>query len=349
MKHSILALASLLVLFGCQKEDLIPVSSIELSKYVIEIYAESNFQLYFSVNPSEATDKSVEWTSNDSSVATVDNGNVIGVAPGKAIITVKSISTNISAQCEVTVLEKIKPSLNGLENYKLIWNDEFDYSGAPDANIWERQIYRKGAVNNEEQAYVNSAKSATVSNGVLGITAYLEQGQVKSARFHSRQLFQHAYYEAMIKIPKGKGVWPAFWLMGIDAKYGQWPLCGEVDILEAVGHMPEMVHSNVWSQKYSNNEYMVDYFLPTSRDEFHIYAAEVTSEYVRIYVDNRLVNELTNNHKGVEYYPYNSYKYTVVLNFAFGGDFGGAEGVDYNCLPATFEVDYVRVFSKDSN
>ena len=273
IKRLLLILASALLVLGCQKE----------------VY----HNITISVNPAEGgsvfppsgpvlddTSVSFNATPKKGYVFTGWSGSITGTENPKTVTVTQDM--NVTAN-----FEKVNPSLEGLDNYCLVWNDEFDYSGKPNTNLWERQIYPRGAVNNEEQAYVNSAESATVSDGILKIKVYMEDGQIKSARFHSRQLFQHAYYEARIRIPKGKGVWPAFWLMGIDAISGKWPLCGEVDILEAVGHMPEMVHSVVWSKNYSNNEYMVDYFLPTSRDEFHIYAAEITSEYVKIYVDNQ--------------------------------------------------------------
>lgn len=342
MKKYLLLFLGTILLLGCNLD--IPVSDITIMPEALTIYEEKSQSLSVIISPPDATNKSILWSTSNPSVAVIDElGTLRARSAGTATITARASGSDVKGSCDVTVLEKIRPSLKGLEGYKLKWSDEFDYIGVPDSR-WDRVYFPAGAVNHEMQTYVDNDKVSIVSDGTLKITAYQFGNQILSARLHSIQLFQHGYFEARVKIPKGKGVWPAFWLMVNDA---EWPLGGEVDILEAVGHMPTMVHSVVWAYKYRNNEYAVDYYLPTSRDEFHIYAAEITSEYVKIFVDNKLVNVLYNQHRGLEYYPYNDNMYMVVLNLAFGGDYGGAEGVDLNSLPATFEVDYVRVFTKE--
>ena len=331
----------LLFFISSCSEDTIPVSRILLSEENIYIGVGNQLQLRATIVPWNASNKSLTWYSENDGIATVDNnGTVTAISSGITRINIMSYDKNAISSCLVTV---VKPSLSSARDYQLVFCDEFDYDGMPNQTIWEAQVWRKGVVNNELQEYINDPIIANCSDGILSINALCQGNNIISGRFHSIPLFQYGYFEARIKIPKGKGVWPAFWLMGIPT---DWPLCGEVDILEAVGHMPTMVHSVIWSQEYSHNEVMVDYYLPTSRDEFHIYAAEIDKESVKIYVDNILVNELRDEKKGINYFPYNDqYQYTIVLNLAFGGDFGGAEGVDYSSLPASFEIDYVRVFS----
>ena len=335
---------ALLILFGCDR--VIPVMDITVVPNELTLIEGKGSHLEIRISPSNATDVKLLWSSSAPEIAQInENGWVSALSLGTATISVTVPGTGVHGTCQVTVSERIYPSLKGLDGYELAWNDEFDYFGGP-CDKWKRVVWKIGTVNRELQKYVDSEDVLTVSNGTLKITAYINGDAVLSGRLHSKQLFQHGYFEARVKIPEGKGVWPAFWLMSKAAENNEWPLCGEVDILEAVGHMPETVHSVVWAGKYCNNEFMVDYYLPDSRADFHIYAAEITSEYVKIFVDSVLVNEMPNEHRGKEYYPYNDYLYMVVLNLAFGGTYGGAEGVDVNCLPAVFEVDYVRVFTK---
>ena len=173
IKRLLLILASALLVLGCQKE----------------VY----HNITISVNPAESgdvspssssvldgTDVSFKATPKKGYVFTGWSGSITGTENPKTVTVTQDM--NVTAN-----FEKVNPSLEGLENYCLVWNDEFDYSGKPNTNLWERQIYPRGAVNNEEQAYVNSAESATVSDGILKIKAYMEDGQIKSARFHSRQ------------------------------------------------------------------------------------------------------------------------------------------------------------------
>lgn len=341
MHRAKLLILTLFLINGCTPDN-IPVNQIVLSEELIYMGVGDQIKLKATVVPWNASDKTLVWSSGNVDIAQVDNNGIVrALKTGKTEIYVYSTDGKVINSCAVTVVE---PSLTTVKNYTLAWGDEFDDIGRPDPERWNHEKWPAGVVNHELQSYVDDSTTSFVSDGKLRIKAFTEGNSIISARLYSRALFRYGYFEAKLKIPKGKGTWPAFWLMGIPC---DWPLCGEVDIMEAVGHMPTMVHSNIWSQAYSHNEVMTDYYLPTSRDEFHIYAAELSKDAVRIYVDNILVNELTNDNKGVEYYPYNDkYQYTIVLNLAFGGDFGGAEGVDYTSLPAIFEIDYVRVFEK---
>ena len=337
-----------IVVWGCsdsQSEERILVTGVYLSEKAKVIKVGEQFKLWASVLPENATDKTLVWKVEDSGIANVsEDGTVTTLKCGCTSIAVTSGEGEHSERCIVTVVE---PSLPSAKDYSLAWYDEFDYEGKPDPTRWKTRVWNSGTVNHELQSYSDDNNVLQVSDGILKITAMMKNNAVVSGRIETVEPFKEGYYEAKIRIPKGKGVWPAFWLIGAPEYVAEWPLCGEVDILEAVGHMPTEIYSNIWSQEYSHNETMVEYYLPTSRDEFHIYAAEISDDAVSIYVDNILVNELKNEHKGVACYPYNDkYSFNIVLNLAFGGEFGGQQGVDYNCLPATLEVDYVRVFKK---
>ena len=120
---------------------------------------------------------------------------------------------------------------------KLVWSDEFDYSGVPDTSKWKYQTGRgdNGWGNSELQYYISNeseAKTAVVENGMLKIKAYNEDGVWKSARMNSKQSWKYGFIEARMKITDKKGAWPAFWMMPQESVYGPWPKSGEIDIME---------------------------------------------------------------------------------------------------------------------
>ena len=140
------------------------------------------------------------------------------------------------------------------DEYKLVWADEFDVDGAPNPKNWSYELMRKGQVNNEEQEYVNSLDNAWVKDGVMHIKAIKDGDRITSARMITRgkQEWLYGKVEASIKLPKGKGVWPAFWMMPAESTYGGWPKSGEIDILEFVGYMPGVVHGTVHTGEYNH-------------------------------------------------------------------------------------------------
>lgn len=244
----------------------------------------------------------------------------------------------------VANFEKIlKPNLSGLDDYELVWHDEFD-EDTIDEQIWSL-ILAQGQPNDDVK-YSSSSKHLFESDGSLHITAAIEEGDQipTSSIIISKKAWTKGYFEGRVRIPSGKGTWPAFWLAPFAA---DWPLSGEIDILEAVGFSPDYTHHNIWCSKYRNNEYMVDYYLPDAQDRYHIYAAEVTDEYVKIYVDNTNVLTYSNDGEGnIETWPYSKYAQKVIINLCWGGEWAGCEGLDFSCLPATMDVDYVRVFQR---
>ena len=179
------------------------------------------------------------------------------------------------------------------DGYKLVWADEFDVDGAPDPKNWTYELMRKGQVNNEEQEYINSLDNAWVEDGVLHIKAIKEGERITSARMITRgkQSWLYGKVEASIKLPKGKGVWPAFWMMPEKSTYGGWPNSGEIDILEFVGYMPGVVHGTVHTGKYNHmigTQKGTKTYLASCSDEFHTYSLEWTPERIDIAVDGNI-------------------------------------------------------------
>lgn len=228
---------------------------------------------------------------------------------------------------------------------KLIWSDEFNVDGAPDSSKWGYNTGTgDGWGNNELQYYTTRTENVRIDNGTLKITAIREDymgSKYTSTRMLTKGKFAFKYGRAEVraKLPVGGGTWPAFWLLGDNIDTVPWPACGEIDILESVGNNPDVIHSSLHSPGRSGNTPDTKTVkIPNTATEFHIYAAEWSAESIKFFVDDNLFYTFKNS----AITPFNE-KFFVILNFAMGGNFGGA--VDPNFKSATYEVDYVRVYN----
>jgi beta-glucanase (GH16 family) len=157
----------------------------------------------------------------------------------------------------------------------------------------------------------------------------------------------YGYFEARLKLPVGKGTWPAFWMM--PKNFTAWPDDGEIDIMEEVGYRPNYVSSSIHCKAYNHSigtQKTAEKYIATAQAEFHVYAVEWTQDYIFGYIDGVRYFTFTNDKKDI-YDSWPFYKpFYLKLNLAWGGNWGGAQGVDPTFLPATYEIDYVRVFQK---
>ncbi len=235
------------------------------------------------------------------------------------------------------------------DGYKLVWQDEFAASSDALNDKWRFEDWAPGYVNHELQRYVpNDRRTSYVENGALHIVARKDAGQVISARMNSRGSWLYGYVEAAIRLPKGKGTWPAFWMMPDDFSKG-WPACGEIDIMEEVGVNPDHTSSSIHCESYNHvkgTQKTAERLTPGAESEYHIYALEWTADAIRTYVDGTKLLEFRNDGAGNDStWPFNK-KFYIILNLAWGGDWGGWNGVDESALPCTMQVDYVRVYQK---
>lgn len=240
-----------------------------------------------------------------------------------------------------------------LPNYRLVWNDEFSSRTISSAR-WTYQEAAAGWVNHELQTYVKGhsprgTKVAESSNGTLKIYTFKENNKIYSARLYGNRLtgFKYGYIEARIKLPKGKGSWPAWWMFPVDGS--NWPACGEIDIMEEVGVDPNLVSSSFHCIAYNHTDHTQkthEMYCVGAEDGFHIYAIEWTEDYMRTYVDGKEQLYFENDHQNNnDTWPFDK-PFFLILNVAWGGDWGGYAGVDESALPLTMEVDYVRVWQK---
>ena len=235
------------------------------------------------------------------------------------------------------------------KNRTLIWSDEFNGNELDDDN-WSYNIGDGGWGNNEYQYYTNSIDNVRVTNGSLRIVARKEQ--YKNALYTSGRIdtkgkrsFKYGYFEARIALPSAMGIWPAFWMLGVNIDDINWPKCGEIDIMEAINDESKVYSTLHWnsngvsgdtSHNYQGNEgYNI-----SDREEYHLYAVEWKETVIKTYVDN------------VEVFSYSFYNSNVketfqkefyfLLNVAVGGDWPGFEIADN--FPHAMSVDYLRVY-----
>lgn len=240
--------------------------------------------------------------------------------------------------------------------YKLVWADEFEKAGLPDTTKWtydtEGNAWSWG--NNEAQYYTKAdIRNAVVSDGTLKIIALKDSMEGKaytSARLVSSKKGDWLYgkFEMRAKLPVGRGLWPAFWMLSTDWEYGGWPDSGEIDIMEQVGYDPDTIVGSAHTKKYNHvigTQKNNNIFCGTCDSEFHTYGLEWEPEEYRIYLDGKPYFTFRNEHTGPETWPFDK-RFHLILNLAVGGNWGGKMGIEDNIFPAVYEIDYVRVWQK---
>jgi beta-glucanase (GH16 family) len=237
--------------------------------------------------------------------------------------------------------------------YRLVWADEFDAEGLPDPAKWtfDTERNREGWYNEELQYYSQPGlDNAQVKDGRLVITARKESRRTApdyggqrytSARLHTRGKGEwiYGFFEVRAKLPCGKGLWPAIWMLG---RGGRWPDDGELDIMEHVGRDPEHVLATVHTKAgHGSHAVGASAFLPDACSAFHRYQLHWTPDDVVFGVDGRAFLRYPRLDAGARVWPFDKPQY-LLLNLAVGGHLGGP--VDDTVFPASMEIDYVRVY-----
>ncbi|MDA8736023.1 glycoside hydrolase family 16 protein [Opitutales bacterium] len=261
------------------------------------------------------------------------------------------------------------------ERWEFSWSDEFDYTGKPNSEIWDYDYGYLG-FNEELQNYTDQPENVRVENGCLVIAACLDEvsgarskevitelkgsnadvsilgnREFTSARLVTRgkKEFSHARVEARARFTKGRGSWPAIWLLGDQTK-NLWPICGEIDIMEHVGYDPNHVHSAVHTKdsNFMNHINVKDsVILPDVWAEFHTYAVEWSASEIRFFIDDICYHVVPKGKRTDDDWPFTEDDlYYLILNIAVGGSWGGIEGIDMTSYPQQMIVDYVRVFER---
>jgi beta-glucanase (GH16 family) len=231
----------------------------------------------------------------------------------------------------------------------LLWSDEFDgpRGTAVDARYWTHELGGGGWGNRELQRYTDRPENAALDgNGNLAIVARREAGEHTSARLitHGKLELTYGRVEARMRLPRGRGIWPAFWMLGANLPATPWPGCGEIDIVENLGHEPRIIHGTVHGPGYSGRHGIArSYEHPVDlADDFHVYGVDWQRDRVSWLLDGRVYGVLTvadlGGHAWVHDHPF-----FILLNLAIGGDWPG-DPDESTPFPATLLVDYVRVY-----
>lgn len=341
----------------------IPVSSITASISPSSIKTGETAQVSVSVKPANATNKTLTYSSSSTAVASVDNtGKVVGVGAGKADITVKSANGK-TASVSITVVKAPAAESTNLsyEGYTLKWQDDFN-GDTLNREDWNVETHEPGWVNNELQAYVDSTENIYLENGSLvlkpvekkdGDSISYTSGRINTQNKHN---FKYGLFEAKVKVPKGQGFLPAFWMMPANENlYGQWPRCGEIDIMEVLGHETNKSYGTI---HYGNphSESQGNYTLPSGdfSEEYHIFNVEWLPGKINWYVDGQLIHTENDWYSATEGQGELTYPapfdqpFYIILNLAVGGSWPGNPDETTDIANSAFYVDYVKAYQKDS-
>jgi beta-glucanase (GH16 family) len=248
------------------------------------------------------------------------------------------------------------PAVVPPDGWRLVWNDEFDLTNGsrPDLTKWNYDSGSLGWGNNELEYYTSRTNNAWIENGQLVIQAQVEKfegNKFTSARLSTRgkEAWTYGRFEARIKLPRGQGVWPTFWMLGTNIDSVHWPACGEIDIMENVGKEPDVVHGTVHGPGYSaGNGIGAPVKLPDGAavsDAFHIFAVECEPDHITWFLDSRPYFTVTPaNLPENTRWVFNEPKF-ILLNVAIGGFLPGNPDSTTK-FPQRMLVDYVRVYEK---
>ena len=244
--------------------------------------------------------------------------------------------------------------------WALAWSDEFNQpdGSSPDPAKWTLEAGGGGWGNHELEYYTDRPENARIEHGHLVITALRQNftgadgvtRSYTSARLKNLGKFSVTYgrVEARVKIPRGQGVWPAFWMLGSNIDQVEWPKCGEIDIMENIGREPAVVHGTIHGPGYSGDKGIgAPFSLRHGRfaDHYHVFAVDWDPNRIRFYVDRKLYAtrtpaDLPKGAKWVFDQPF-----FLLLNFAVGGDWPGSPD-NSTQFPQQMLVDYVRVYRR---
>ncbi|OPH56935.1 hypothetical protein BC351_26335 [Paenibacillus ferrarius] len=251
------------------------------------------------------------------------------------------------------------------DNWQLVWSDEFNGTNgsAPDSTKWSLVDQGGGFGNSELEYYTSRRDNSYQENGSLVIVAKKENytGQsYTSAKLISKNKgdWKYGRFEIRAKLPQGRGMWPAIWMLSTDAIYGGWPKSGEIDIMENRGDQMDKVSGTIhYGNDWPNNTYSgASYLLSSGQsfaDTYHTFAVEWEEGAIRWYVDDVLYSTKTNWFTPSAPYPAPfDQKFYLMLNLAIGGPntpFTGKTSPDDSALPQKFYIDYVRAYTKTAS
>lgn len=247
----------------------------------------------------------------------------------------------------------LSSSMLNAQKWVMVWQDEFSEDGAVDKNLWSHETGGSGFGNQEAQFYTDSTSNSYVSNGNLVIKAKKEtigSNEYSSAKLVSKNMgdWKYGKFEIRAKLPTGKGMWPAIWMLPKESVYGAWPKSGEIDIVENVGFEPDIIHWNTHTESFNhtlgtNKGDKATFTSPTPSEDFHVYATEWYEDKIEFFVDGVEYFQFDKLAGGYKSWPFDQ-EFYLILNIAVGGSWGGLQGIDNAIFPQEMLIDYVRVY-----
>jgi beta-glucanase (GH16 family) len=242
----------------------------------------------------------------------------------------------------------------------LIWSDDFEGKGLPDSATWTFELGSSGWGNNEVQNYTGFTENVRQENGLLVVEALKKNNEWTSARIISFDKVECQYGRIVFraKLPAGSGTWPALWMLGHNINTAGWPDCGEIDVMEHVGKNHGVVHNSL----HTLSSYGATVNTMTTRisgvdTEFHEYEANWTRDKIEFSIDGNLLYTYEPAEKNRSTWPFDQ-PFFIIINIAMGGNFGSdpqfeskglKNGIDPALTLVRMEVDYVRIYSNESN
>jgi beta-glucanase (GH16 family) len=248
---------------------------------------------------------------------------------------------------------KVYAQQASLPGYQLLWADEFEAEHY-DYSIWTPHRVGAGYINNELQCYTGNTSNIFNRDGNLVLKLIKESSgncTYTSGKLWTveNKFFLYGLVEARFRLPEGVGTWPAIWMMPKYSTYGAWPRSGEIDIFEWVGFDPYNLYGSALMAGRESGEHTERGIgdLRGSEYEFHTIAFEWTPEYMKWFLDGKLFNDYYKSESNGEtrLWPFDQ-EFYLILNLAYGGEWGGQRGIDDRNLPQEFLIDYVRVYQK---
>lgn len=353
-----------------------PVKKVTIKNKKISLKVGETSKLSVSLSPKKPTRKTLSYTSSNKKVATVDKKGVVkAIGAGEAKITVKATDgSKKKAVATVTVQEESTTTEQSTEDDKnpteivytekdLVWKDDFNGTSLSEKD-WNYETHEPGWVNSELQEYVKSNKNIYVKDGNLVLKAikttgadgnpYYTSGRINTQGKHD---FKYGKFEARVKVPQGKGFLPAFWMMPTDENlYGQWPKCGEIDIMEVMGQTNNLVYGTIhYGEPHQESQGAHTLSKGDFTNDYHIFSCEWEPGRIKWFVDGILYHEendwySTKEGQGTVSYPAPfDQPFYMILNLAVGGSWVGYPDDKTSFDNAEFVVDYVKVYQKDAS
>lgn len=243
----------------------------------------------------------------------------------------------------------------GATDWKLVWSDEFDGPAKtlPDATKWAYDLGGGGWGNQELEIYTKRPENVSQDGEGHLIIRAVKTGTAHytSARIKTQGKFTVEYGKIAVrmKIARGQGMWPAFWMLGADNKTAGWPDCGEIDVMENIGKEPSIVHGTVHGPGYSGSKGIGhEYSLPSGQalsDDFHVYAVEWSPAEITFFLDDKPYGAVRPSGLPASTHWVYKHPFFLLLNLAVGGDWPGNPD-NTTQFPQTLVADWVRVWKK---